>query len=181
MKILKLCTEDTEGFFNMGSCSCVSSTVVHVTEVAASSFLDITGATQDSSSFGLSPYIFNQALTSTASFEVWAPGSDKALTLFGAADTPVWIWAAANNEQHWTAGLQWWAQGCQPLILDCNSATLKISIFVHVGRLNFGSSNLYLPEYAPVSPKQNPPSPCLKHNFSNRYARSITNLFSVTS
>lgn len=61
----------------------------HVTEVAASSFLDITDTTGDSSSFGTSPYILNQVLTSTALFEVGAPGSDKALTPLGGADSHV--------------------------------------------------------------------------------------------
>lgn len=70
----------------MGYCSCFSSTVHHVTEVAASSFL---GTTEDSSSFGPSPYILYQALTSTALLDIGAPESDEALAPFGGADTPV--------------------------------------------------------------------------------------------
>lgn len=70
----------------MGLCSCVSSRVGHVTKVAASSFLDITGSTESSSCLGTSPYILNQALTLTASL---SSRSDKALTPFGGADTPV--------------------------------------------------------------------------------------------
>lgn len=73
----------------MGYCSCFSSTVHHVTEVAASPFLYITGKTEGSSSFGPSPYILYQALTSTALLDIGAPESDEALAPFGGADTPV--------------------------------------------------------------------------------------------
>lgn len=138
----------------------------HVTEVSASSFLDIIGTTGDSSSFWTSPYTLNQVLTSTALFEFGAPGSDKVITSFGDADTPVWLWAAANNEWQWTAGLEGWSLGCQPLLflLECTWATVKIpgveDYTVRVRGLNFGSSNLCMPECAPTSPKQNPPSPC---------------------
>ena len=59
------------------------------TKVAASPFLDITGTAEDSSSFGTSPNTVNQALTSTALFEVGVPGSDQAIIPLGAADTPV--------------------------------------------------------------------------------------------
>lgn len=57
----------------------------HLTKVAASPFLGITGTAEDSSSFGASPYTINQALTSTASLEVGAPGSEQAVIPFGDA------------------------------------------------------------------------------------------------
>lgn len=61
----------------------------HVTKVAASPFLDITGTAGDSSSFGTSLDTVNQALTPTGLSEVGAPGSDQAIISLGDADMPV--------------------------------------------------------------------------------------------